>query len=159
MDLYSLILKNGGQLIQDGWAVRDILSKDGSKIIRQFAQKNGTYAHDVFDRVTGTTLSWCRKTAREDGSFLSRVYDATGLKQFFAVQKIGEKGSGSFMGALFNSGIKNKKGDFIYCVNKEVLRKGPVTYMPPGKTIMPKDTKLLSRTNAFISQFGKFDLT
>jgi len=54
-DLYTTILKSGGQILQDGSAWKDFASKDGGKIIRQIAQKNGT------GRISAYNIS-CQKT-------------------------------------------------------------------------------------------------
>lgn len=158
MDLYTTILQKGGTLLQDGSAWRDLVSKDGQKLIRQFAKQNGEVAVDVFERNSGNLVSCVRRTVKPDNSFISKVYDASGLKQLFALQKLGEKDNGTFMSALFKRGASIKNGEFIHAVNKKVEARGGVTHMPFNNSLMPKNNSLAMRTNIFNQKFGKIDL-
>lgn len=160
MDLYNTILEKGGQILQDGSAWRQLASKDGSKIINQFATKEGNTFLQVLNTLNpAQILKQCSKTAKADGSFLSQVFDAvTGKGQIFAVQKL-EKNN-SFMSVLFKTtgATPPKTGEFLHCVAGEVQKKAPIMYNQVNKGIMPKnmlDNRLYTSTNIFNSKFGK----
>ncbi len=161
MDLYSTILSQGGKILQDGSAWRGIISKDGTKVIQQFASKVGNSAVDVYEASSNKLISSSRKFVKPDGSWLSKVLNyAKGTTQIFVVQQLGEKEKGSFMSALFKFKVPQTaptEGEFLHVVDKIVQKKGKVTYIPVNKSIMPQDGKLFSRVNTFNTKFGKIE--
>lgn len=161
MDFYNFILSKGGQVIQDGSAWRALASKDGSKIIHQFADKAGNVAVDTYEAGTNKVLKSSRKIIKNDTSYISRVIDyIQGKNQLFAVQKLGDKETGSFMSALFKWPATQKapsRGEFCHVLDSQMQKRGEVTYIPINKSIMPKDSKLMTRVGIFNSKFGKIE--
>ena len=156
MDLYSTIINQGGKLLQDGSAWRDIVSKDGSKIIRQIAQKNGTSAIDVFQK-NGQVFFSYRKEIRPDGkSYLTKAFHY--IKQNGQIQSVLKLDQdGSFMQTLFktnNKGQIKPLGKFMSKAQDQI-RKTDVTFFPPVGKVNPNDSKLKLFVDTFNKMFGK----
>jgi len=112
----------------------------------------------VFDKANpNNMLMHYQKNVRPDGSSLSKVYNyMTGKTQTFAVQKLEE--NNGFMSVLFKN-FQNpvKEGEFIHCLSGKVQQRGPVSFHPVSKKVVPKnftDNKLYLKTNIFNSKFG-----
>ena len=157
-DLYTTILKSGGQILQDGSAWRDFVSKDGSKIIRQIAQKNGTSAIDIFQKSDGKLIQSFRKTIEPDGkSYITKCFNY--IKQNGLIQSVLQfEKPESFMQSLFKTGNTGKikpQGDFFSKAETQIKR-GKVTFFPIGKGSINSNSPNLSLyTNTFNKLFGR----
>ena len=157
MDLYSTILKNGGKWLNDGSAWRDIVSKDGTKVIRQIAKAGGECAIDVFQKSDNTVISSFRKTMKPDGvSFLIKSFNYTkGAGTIQSVLKLENKSS--FMQTLFKTDAAGKikpSGDFLSKAEDQIKR-GKVTFFPIGNKIDSMNQGLVQYTKTFNKLFGK----
>ncbi|MBR2068897.1 MAG: hypothetical protein IJ877_03960 [Candidatus Gastranaerophilales bacterium] len=157
MDLYNAILNKGGQILQDGSAWVDFISKDGTKIIRQIAQKNGTSSIDIFEKATAQPIQAYRKVMKpKEGAYTTKVYNY--IKQagkIFSIQKL--QTPQSFMMTKFDTGSTGKivpKGEFFSSAQGQV-KKGAVTYFPVGvNNINTSDSKIKLPVTTFNKMFG-----
>ena len=162
MDFYTAILNKGGKIIQDGSAWRDILSEDGTKIIRQIAQKNGGCAIDVFQKTDEKNIPLIysfRKIIKPDGkSYFTKSFNYKELKgQIQSVLKLEKEGS--FMQTLIKTnqaGQINPSGDFFSKAENQI-KKGKVTFFPIGNKINPNNPAISVFTNTFNKLFGKLE--
>jgi len=157
-NLYTSIMKAGGQILQDGSAWRDITNKDGSKIIRQIAQKNGTSAIDVFQKSDGRLVKSLRKTIEPDGrSYTTKCFNY--IKQEGFIQSVLKfEKAGACMQSLFEAGNTGKikpQGNFFSKAETQIKR-GKVTFFPIGKGSINSNNPILSLyANTFNKLFGR----
>ena len=157
MDLYNLIAQKGGQLLEDGSMWLDFVSKDGTKIIRQIAQKNGNTSIDVFEKATAQPISAYRKVIKPSGNaYTTKVYNY--IKQagkIFSTQKL--ETPNSFMMTNFsvnNTGKIQPKGEFFSAAQGQV-KKGNITHFPVGtNSINTTDPKIRTHVTTFNKLFG-----
>ena len=139
--------------------MRELFSKDGAKIIKQFVSKDGNGIMQVFDKANNMLIH-SEITKKSDNSILSKVLNyMTGKAQVFALQKLEQ--NNSTMSVLFKTNFQNPKdlkikdGEFFHCVSGKLEQKASVSYNPVNKGIRGKnmlDNKLYTETNIFNSK-------
>lgn len=159
MNFYSNAIKQGAKVIQEGLCYRDMFSKDGAKTIRQFIYKNGDMALDTYDNRTGKIVFQTRTSNKQNGSRLTKAYDYAKQKGITIAQQILGDGKAKMQVLLQHQPNQTPKptGDFFHIVDKNLDKKGKVTYIPVNKSIMTPMMDLSTRVSIFNKLFGKIE--
>ena len=158
MDLYNIILRNGGQILDNKCAFREFTSKDGTKLIRQMVSKKGFCAIDVFEKETEDRISIYRKTIKYPNSnyFSAKYYNyKTESGNIFSFAPSKKK---DFLAAIFKTnkaGECDWEGEFLTYTRGQLERE-KVTRHPVGKLICDKKG-MEDRISNFNRQFGPVD--